>query len=82
VISYARAKLSRAGIANFPLPKFGHLHQGVLPMNIGLLARNRSSVRDFMTITPRLIGLELESLLFGLVASAKRAILLRLMLNS
>jgi hypothetical protein len=42
-------------------------------MNLGLLARNRSSVRDFMTITPRLIGFELESLLFDLVASAKRA---------
>ena len=37
-------------------------------MNLGLLARNRSSGRDFMTITPRLIGLELESLLCGLVA--------------
>jgi hypothetical protein len=37
-------------------------------MNLGLLARNRSSVRDFMTITPRLIGFELESLLFDLVA--------------
>ena len=37
-------------------------------MNLGLLARNCSSVRDFMTLTPRLIGLWLESLLFGLVA--------------
>ncbi len=37
-------------------------------MNLGLLARNRSRVRDFMTITRRLIGLELKSLLFGLVA--------------